>query len=132
MASIQAINEWVATKITNSVSTMTCAYIFGLIAIFALPQAIHDSFANGFAPLPLVTWISQAFLQLVLLSIIMVGQTIQGRTSETRAEQDHNALMEAVKDLRHIMTEEDTSAADIAEVKTQLDAIASALNVRKL
>jgi len=132
MISLKAVNEWVATKITNSVSSMTCAYIFGLIALFALPQAVHDSFANGFAPLPLVTWISQAFLQLVLLSIIMVGQSVQGRAVETRAQQDHNALMEAVKDLRIIMTEENQSGNDIEAMKTSLDEIALALNVRKL
>jgi hypothetical protein len=79
---------------------MTCAYIFAIIALIALPQAIQDSFVTGFHPLPLVAWLSQSFLQLVLLSIVMVGQDVQGRAVETRAKEQYDAIMEILQDMR--------------------------------
>ena len=94
-------NEWLAVHITRVVGTMTCAYLFAVIAVIALPQAIHDTFHdNGFQPLPLVTWISQAFLQLVLLAIVMVGQSVQSRKTEERDIEQHDAVMEILKDAR--------------------------------
>ena len=91
---------------------MACAYVFAIIALVALPQAIHDSFATGFAPLPLVTWLSQSFLQLVLLSVIMVGQDIQGRAVARRADEQYDAVMETLKDIRLIVAQEDKIAIE--------------------
>ena len=51
-----------------------------------LPQALHDSFASGFKPLPIVTWVAQTFLQLVLLAIILFGQNLQSMKADARAE----------------------------------------------
>lgn len=70
-----------ALLITTIVGTMWCAYAFGLLALIALPSAIKSG-----DPLQLVQWVSQTFIQLVLLSIIMVGQNIMGKASDKRAE----------------------------------------------
>lgn len=94
---MRRFNEWLALHTTRAVGTMGCAYAFAVLAILGLPQAIHDSIRHG--PLPLVTWLSQSFLQLVLLSIIMVGTTISLREQDARAAQDHAALMELVSEL---------------------------------
>ena len=75
----RSFNDRLALFITRYVSTMNCAYAFAIIALIALPQAITDSFSDGFRPMPLVTWLSQSFLQLVLLSIVMVGQQLQNK-----------------------------------------------------
>jgi len=84
-------NGRLAKAITNGVGTMMCAYLFAVIAIVALPQAFHDTTAGGkFHPLPIVTWVSQAFLQLVLLSILMVGQQVIGQAADERAIQTYN------------------------------------------
>ncbi|MDE3023003.1 MAG: hypothetical protein KGI54_14285 [Pseudomonadota bacterium] len=71
MSAYSRFNEWLATKITAAVSTMTCAYLFAGLACVSLPEAIHGGAAT------LVAWIAQTFLQLVLLSVIMVGQKLQ-------------------------------------------------------
>src|SRR4051812_18029268 len=63
-------NNWLAVKITNVVGTMWCAYAFAALALISLPAAIHGGVAT------LISWIAQTFLQLVLLSIIMVGQNV--------------------------------------------------------
>lgn len=72
-------NSWLAVKITKSVGSMWCAYVFAAIAIYGLPQALHPG-GEG-----LVSWVAQTFLQLVLLSIIIVGQDVQSQASDARA-----------------------------------------------
>jgi len=59
---------------------MWCAYAFAALALIALPQAISG---GTFA---LIQWISQTFIQLVMLSVIMVGQNLLGMASDKRAE----------------------------------------------
>jgi hypothetical protein len=46
---------------------MWCAYIFAAIALISLPAAIKTG-----ESIVIITWVAQTFLQLVLLSIIMV------------------------------------------------------------
>lgn len=70
MSAYRRFNGWLAVKITAAVSTMTCAYLFAALALVSLPDAIKGGSAT------LVAWIAQTFLQLVLLSVIMVGQKI--------------------------------------------------------
>ena len=80
---MKQFNERLAVWITKHVSTMWAAYFFAILALIALPQAVHDTFpTGGFDPLPLITWVSQCFLQLVLLAIIMVGQDVMTRHHE--------------------------------------------------
>ena len=74
---MKRINSWLAVKITNGVGTMFCAYLFAIIAIIGFPY-------SNTTPREVVQWVSQTFIQLTLLSIIMVGQKIQGQKhSET-------------------------------------------------
>jgi hypothetical protein len=82
----QRFNRWAAIKVTAGVGTMLCAYIFCVIALIGLPAAWQQSFTGGIHPLPLVQWIAQTFLQLVLLSVIIVGQNITAEASDSRAE----------------------------------------------
>jgi len=78
---VARFNTWLAVKVTNGVGTMWCAYAFAALAVVSLPAAIlsHN-------PVVLVSWISQTFLQLVLLSIIIVGQNVLAAASDKRAE----------------------------------------------
>jgi hypothetical protein len=83
---VRKFNRRIGVAITNGVATMWCAYAFALIAFVSLPQAIGESFSGGFRPLPIVTWVAQTFLQLVLLSIILYGQNLQSEKADARAE----------------------------------------------
>ena len=74
---IRELNKKVALFITEKVGTMTCAYLFALIALISLPEALLSE-----DPLEIVSWIAETFLQLVLLSIIIVGQNIQSEIAE--------------------------------------------------
>lgn len=83
----------VAIFITKIVGTMWCAIAFTILALISLPQAINGGTATT------ISWIAQTFLQLVLLSIIMVGQNLQSRHSELRADADYETNLESKKDI---------------------------------
>jgi|GEM_PF-409529 len=87
---IGRFNSWLAVVITKSVGTMWCAYIFVCIALVSFPQALA-AFLRG-DTVTGVSWLSQSFLQLVLLPIIMVGQNVISASQDARAEADHETL----------------------------------------
>jgi hypothetical protein len=97
---VSAFNAGFAGWITGAVGSMWCAYVFAAIALIGLPGAI----AQG--TLGIVQWIAQTFLQLVLLSIIIVGQNVQAAASDKRAEstyQDAEAVLhEAIQIQAHL------------------------------
>ncbi|MDQ5928645.1 MAG: hypothetical protein QG594_419 [Bacteroidota bacterium] len=87
----------VAIFITKIVGTMWCAIAFTILALISLPQAIGGGTATT------ISWIAQTFLQLVLLSIIMVGQNLQSRRSELRADSDYETDLEIKKEMETLM-----------------------------
>ena len=92
--------------ITNIVGTMWCAIAFTILALISLPQAISGGTATT------ISWIAQTFLQLVLLSIIMVGQNLQSRHAERRADADYETNIEAKKDIETLMKRLDAIETD--------------------
>ena len=69
---------------------MWAAYLFVLISLVSFPQALN-AFLNG-DTVTGVAWLSQSFLQLVLLPILMVGQNVIAAAQDARAETDHETL----------------------------------------
>jgi hypothetical protein len=102
---VARFNTWFAVKVTNGVGTMWCAYAFAVIAFISLPQAISSHSA-----VTLVSWVSQTFLQLVLLSIIIVGQNVLAAAADKRSEATYNdadaVLHEAVKIQEHLLAQD--------------------------
>lgn len=80
---VEGFNAKLALVITRSVGTMACAYVFAAIALISLPAAITSG-----QVIVIVAWVAQTFLQLVLLSIIMVGQSVQSAASDARAAKE--------------------------------------------
>lgn len=104
MSKVADFNVKVAEKITSAVSTMWCAYAFALLAFLSLPAAIKTGDL-----IVIVAWIAQTFLQLVLLSIIMVGQDVQSREVSQKISETHKASLdefELAKEAREIGREE--------------------------
>jgi hypothetical protein len=83
-------NSRLAVTITRAVGTMWAAYVFVLISLVSFPQALN-AFLNG-DTVTGITWLSQSFLQLVLLPIIIVGQNVISANQDARAEADHETL----------------------------------------
>jgi hypothetical protein len=113
MDRINAFNRRLAEKITAAVSTMWCAYIFAAIALISLPAAIRSG-----DPLVIVAWVAQTFLQLVLLSIIMVGQDATSAAVAQKINETHEASLgefELAKEARAIATQELAELKEIAK-----------------
>jgi hypothetical protein len=114
---ITRFNTAFALKITAAVGSMWCAYIFAVIALFGLPAAIHNGLGG------IVQWIAQTFIQLVLLSIIIVGQNVQAAASDERAEntyQDAEAVLhEALQIQEHLLTQD----REIGSLIARLDSL---------
>ena len=96
---LKKINEIIAVKVTNFVGSMTCAYIFCGIALYGLTGV------NFSKPFEIVQWVSQTFLQLVLLSVIMIGTNLLGANSEKRAEEDHEKILEEFQEIKEMHKE---------------------------
>jgi len=87
---VSRFNSRVAVLITKGVGTMWAAYVFVLIALVSLPQALAAFLAGD--TVTGITWLSQSFLQLVLLPVILVGQQVISAAQDMRAEADHETL----------------------------------------
>jgi hypothetical protein len=73
---------------------MWAAYAFSLLAFVGLPSAIKQG------TLAIVQWVAQTFLQLVLLSVIMVGQDVAAGRTETIINDTHEKVVEIVAEVR--------------------------------
>jgi len=89
-SAVGRFNSRVAVLITRGVGTMWAAYVFVLIALVSLPQALAAFLAGD--TVTGITWLSQSFLQLVLLPVILVGQRVISDAQDLRAEADHETL----------------------------------------
>jgi hypothetical protein len=95
LGEVQGFNAKLAVIITQGVGTMACAYLFCVIAVISLPAILEQASVLQKGDVPsffekpglilIVSWIAQTFIQLVLLSIIMVGQRVQQTASDARA-----------------------------------------------
>lgn len=103
-------NSWLAVKITNVVGTMWCAYLFAILALISLPDAIHSGVSA------LIAWIAQTFLQLVLLSIIIVGQNILSAAADRRSEatyKDADAVLHEANEIQKHLEAQDRAIEQI-------------------
>jgi hypothetical protein len=98
-------NAWFAVKVTSGVGSMWCAYAFAAIAFVSLPAAISSHSA-----VVIVSWVSQTFLQLFLLSVVIVGQNLLASAADERAEatfSDADAVIhEVVKLQDHLLAQD--------------------------
>ena len=108
---VEGFNAKFAVLITRGVGTMACAYLFAILALISLPDALKAGRPQ------LISWIAQTFLQLVLLSIIMVGQTVQAAASDARASKEF-ADTEVVMDRL-----DENTAGGIRTVLDRIDAL---------
>lgn len=112
------INGRIALALTAAVGTMWCAYAFAILALVVLPDAV------GGGLLPFVQWVSQTFIQLVMLSVIMVGQNVLGRASDKRAlmtYQDAEAVFHEVGQIQAHLAAQDAAINALLERVTELD-----------
>jgi hypothetical protein len=116
------INAKIALLITAVVGTMICAYVFALVALISLPAAISSGNVTT-----LIAWVSSNFIQLVLLPVIIVGQNIQGKAADARADstyKDAEAILSECLQLQAHLQAQDTVLDDVIEhVKAHHEAL---------
>ena len=90
---IRKINESIAAACTSAIGTMWCVYLF--VGLTMLPLFFPSTDRE-------IQYISSAFLQLVFLPLIMVGQSVLNKESEKMAKEDHQMIMNELKEIREI------------------------------
>ena len=111
----EEVNAKIAVFLTNIVGSMWCAYVFAVIALIGLPPALKPG-GEG-----IIAWIAQTFLQLVLLSVIMVGQNVQSVASDLRSQHTYDDAVQ-ILDRLDIHT-----AGGIKDVADRIDDLEVAL-----
>jgi hypothetical protein len=109
------LNAKIAVFLTNIVGSMWCAYVFAIIAFLGLRPALKPG-GEG-----LIAWIAQTFLQLVLLSVIMVGQNVQSVASDIRSQHTYDDTVE-ILDRLDVQT-----IGGLKELADRIDALAEKL-----
>jgi hypothetical protein len=121
----ERFNKKVALGVTGFVGSMTAAWLFCLLALLSLPAVLTQAFGLHFFPhwlvavglIALVAWIAQTFLQLVLLSVIMVGQNVQQAAADARAAKTFEDVETVRSDIRTALDRLDTrTEGGLAEV----------------
>lgn len=131
MADVEGFNAKLAVFITKFVGSMACAYLFSLIALTSLPAILVQAKAVPSSAVPhilqspglilIIAWIAQTYIQLVLLSVIMVGQDVQASAADARSEKTE-ANSEMIIDRLDVST-----AGGIADLKAHVDTRLDAL-----
>jgi uncharacterized membrane protein len=93
---VSRINDALAVSITKVVGTMWCAYAFTILVVIPLFYPSTNT---------VIMYLSSSLLQLILLPLIMVGQSVQGRSAEARARRDHKMIKEELQNIRDIVEE---------------------------
>ena len=110
-------NAKIAVFLTNIVGSMWCAYAFAILAFIGLGPALKPG-GEG-----IIAWIAQTFLQLVLLSVIMVGQNVQSVASDVRSEHTYEDTVQ-ILDRLDIHTQ--GGLKDLADLIERLEAAVTA------
>jgi hypothetical protein len=109
-------NNRLGLWITKFVGTMWSAYLFAGLALISLPAAIGTGDVRV-----IVDWVAQTFLQLVLVSVVIVGQNQMNQAAERRAEATYNdatALLHEVQQLQAHMVHQD---AELVRLRKALE-----------
>jgi hypothetical protein len=106
-------NARLALFLTKIVGTMWCAYIFAIFDLLALPTALHQGLYG------IVQWVASFFLQLVLLSVIMVGQNIQALAADKRSEQTYKDVETLINGHNEIQQHLDAQDAEIKRISSK-------------
>jgi hypothetical protein len=112
-------NSRLGLAITLVVGTMWCAYLFAAIALISAPSA----FSSGNSTV-IIAWVSSNFVQLVLLPIIIVGQNIQAKAADKRAEDTFNDADAVLHEVTHIQAHLEAQDAQIITILEHVRALA--------
>ncbi len=97
------LQDKIALFITNAVGTMYAVYFF---ATFMLGWMLWQTYIakKPFDPFPFAFLLFLGnIVQLLLMPLIMVGQNLQGRHAEIRAEEEYKTTQSSYRDIEEIL-----------------------------
>ena len=113
--SVRRLRDFVAPRLlpqlagTVNYFRRTCRFALQVLALALALVSLPSAIASH-NPVTLVSWISQTFLQLVLLSVIIVGQNVLAAAADKRSEATYNdadaVLHEAVMIQEHLAAQD--------------------------
>lgn len=110
------LNTKIAVWLTAHVGTMACAYLFAGIGVGSLVGVFTE---NTFLAL-LFGSISSYFLQLVLLPVLAVGQSVLSRKQEIQADEMFATSQHSFHDIEQIMNHLDKQDEAILSILEKL------------
>lgn len=109
------ILDKVAIFITKIVGTMWCAIFFTILSLIGLPDAIKGG------KYEIITWLTQTFLQLVLFSVIMVGQNLQNKHAQKRADFNYDVNVKSELEVETILQHLENQNKTIDQILEKLN-----------
>src|SRR5215471_10263296 len=131
----QRLNKRLALLITKNVGTMTCFWLFTVVALLSLPATLKlagvvkswggilPAFMLTFGFIFLIQWIAQSYFQLVLLPALMVGQNLQNEAADARAAKTFEDVEDAKTCIKQALSLLDVHTE--GGLKVVLDAVES-------
>jgi len=119
-----------ASWITAGIGTMYAVYFF---AAFLAGWMIWQTYFSNrpFDPFPFVFLLFIGnVIQLLLMPLIMVGQNIQGRHSEIRAEEEYKTTITSYKDIEHILSHLDAQDRELLKHTKLLEELVKLRNAQ--
>lgn len=109
-----------ALFITSLIGTMYAVYIFALSLLgWMLWQTYFDK--RPFDPYPFAFLLFLGnIIQLLLMPLIMVGQNLQGRHSELRAEEEYKRTVSIYHDMEKILVQLNAQEKQLQDLKQLL------------
>lgn len=104
----------IALFITRHVGTMTFFYL--CLVLVTIPLIYNPA-------MPIVQYISSGYLQLILLPLILVGQNLQGRHAELRAQHDYETNVKAEKEIEAILLHLEKQDEMMIEILHRIEAM---------
>ena len=97
------LQDKIAVTLTTAIATMYAVYFFTLVMAGWMLWQTHFA-GEPFDPYPFAFLLFLGnIVQLLLMPLIMVGQNIQGRHAEIRAEEEFKTTESSYKDIEHIL-----------------------------
>lgn len=110
-----SFQDRLALRITTSIGTMYCVYVFAGIGVGSLVGVLTGNLFLA----TLFGAFSSYFLQLVFLPLLQLGQNIQARHSEIRAESDYQTNLKSHAILETLLQHAEQQAKLFEELKSR-------------
>jgi uncharacterized membrane protein len=119
-----------AVWITTGVGTMYAVYFFAAFMTgWMIWQSVFSSKPFDPYPFAFLLFIGN-IIQLLLMPLIMVGQNIQGKHSEIRAEEEYNTTITSYKDIEHILAHLDAQDKELLKHTKLLEELVKLRNAQ--